>query len=67
MVDPRRERDGGAVKPGSSPQKDSAKQRHRSKTEGTDRDFDESGESDNQAHGHPREERGRSERSGTAG
>lgn len=28
-------------------------------TRGTDRDFDESGESANQGHGHPREERNR--------
>lgn len=58
MTDPRREREGGAVKPTSSPQKNADKQQHRSKTEGTNRDFDASGESDNQAHGHPREERG---------
>ena len=58
MVDPRREREGGTVKPTSSPQKNASKQQHRSKTEGTNRDFDQSGESDNQAHGHPREERG---------
>jgi hypothetical protein len=31
---------------------------HRSKTAGTNRDFDETGESANQGHGHPREERG---------
>lgn len=29
----------------------------RSRTAGTDRDFDETGQSDNQGHGHPREER----------
>ena len=29
----------------------------RSRTAGEDRDFDESGESKNQGHGHPREER----------
>ena len=57
MTDPRRERDGGRVRPGSSPQKDPAGREHRTRTAGTDRDFDQSGESDNQAHGHPREER----------
>lgn len=59
MVDPRREREGGAPKTPSGPQKDDAQGRHRSKTEGTNRDFDESATSDNQGHGHPREERGR--------
>lgn len=58
MVDPRRERDGGTVKPGPSPLKQGSKQEHSSKTEGTNRDFDESGQSANQGHGHPREERG---------
>lgn len=29
------------------------------RTRGTNRDFDESGQSDNQKHGHPREERDR--------
>jgi hypothetical protein len=33
---------------------------HSKRTSGTNRDFDESNESDNQGHGHPREERGRS-------
>ncbi|HEX6134314.1 MAG TPA: hypothetical protein VFZ24_10125 [Longimicrobiales bacterium] len=59
MIDPRREREGGRVKTPPDPRKDASKQAHRSKTEGTNRDFDESGTSDNQAHGHPREERGR--------
>jgi hypothetical protein len=31
----------------------------RSKTAGTNRDFDDSGESKNEGHGHPREERDR--------
>ncbi|HEX2168331.1 MAG TPA: hypothetical protein VHG09_13940 [Longimicrobiales bacterium] len=57
MIDPRREREGGTVKPGSSQQKQASKQQDRSKTEGTNRDFDESQQSDNQGHGHPREER----------
>jgi hypothetical protein len=59
MIDSRREREGGEVKTPASPQKDETKREHRSKTEGTNRDFDESGTADNQAHGHPREERGR--------
>ena len=57
MADPRKERDAGSVKPGRSAQRDPAEREHRSKTAGTNRDFDQSGESDNQAHGHPREER----------
>lgn len=32
---------------------------HDDRTAGTNRDFDETGESQNQGHGHPREERGR--------
>lgn len=32
---------------------------NRARTEGEDRDFDESGRSVNQGHGHPREERSR--------
>lgn len=32
-------------------------QKHSQRTQGTNRDFDDSGEADNQAHGHPREER----------
>ena len=35
-----------------------------SRTAGTNRDYDESQESENQGHGHPREERGRSDESG---
>ena len=34
-----------------------------SRTRGKNRDFDESGESKNQGHGHPREERGNGRRS----
>lgn len=38
------------------------RQRHAgSRTAGTDRDFDESRTSDNQGHGHPREERRKNE------
>lgn len=59
MKDPRETREGGEVKTTSSPQKDASKRQHRAKTEGSDRDFDESRQSDNQGHGHPREERGR--------
>ncbi len=33
------------------------RQKGRSRTAGTDRDFDDSGTSENQGHGHPREER----------
>jgi hypothetical protein len=58
MANPRRGQEDGTVETDASPQKETAKRAHRSKTEGTNRDFDESGESDNQGHGHPREERG---------
>jgi hypothetical protein len=37
--------------------------KHASRTEGTDRDMDETGESKNQGHGHPREERSQQSRS----
>jgi hypothetical protein len=37
------------------------KSRPNDRTSGTNRDFDETGESANQGHGHPREERGTSE------
>lgn len=57
MADPRRERDGGSVKPSESSEQKGSGREHRSKTAGTDRDFDESGEAANQGHGHPREER----------
>jgi hypothetical protein len=56
MTDPGREQEGGQVKPSDGPQKRAA-QEHDAKTAGTDRDADESGESRNQGHGHPREER----------
>lgn len=60
MTDPRKERDGGKVTSGDGPSKRDASPKQNSKTEGTNRDFDESGESRNQGHGHPREERGTS-------
>ena len=49
----------GSERQGSSRQSGTGTDRS-SSTSGTDRDFDESGESINQGHGHPREERGRS-------
>jgi hypothetical protein len=58
MTDPRRERDGGKLTTPASPQKQQSQRQHGSSTEGTNRDFDESGESQNQGHGHPREQRG---------
>jgi len=36
--------------------------KHSGRTAGTNRDFDETQESDNQGHGHPREERSRNSR-----
>jgi hypothetical protein len=62
MTDPRREREGGEVTPGDGPKKGAPRDTHASKTEGTDRDFDESGRSQNQGHSHPREERSDGER-----
>jgi hypothetical protein len=57
MAEPGKERDGGAITaPDAEPSKTSQKQ-HSSSTEGTNRDFDESGDAKNQGHGHPREER----------
>ncbi len=58
MTDERRERNGGQRTAPSNPAKQDDADKHRSKTEGTDRDFDERRESANQGHGHPREERG---------
>lgn len=46
----------GGERQGSSRQGSTGKDQS-SRTSGTDRDFDESGESLNQGHGHPREER----------
>jgi hypothetical protein len=58
------QRDGG-LRTGSTPKGDPAHTGHGAKadspepaTRGTDRDVDRSGESKNQGHGHPREERG---------
>jgi hypothetical protein len=57
MAEPGKERDGGALtSPDAEPRKTSQKQ-HSSSTEGTNRDFDESGDAKNQGHGHPREQR----------
>jgi hypothetical protein len=58
MIDPKRTRQAGKVTSPKSPQKDPAKRKHTERTAGTNRDFDETGESRNQRHGHPREERG---------
>lgn len=57
MPEPGKESTGGDPSKADSPQKQADDRQHRSKTEGTNRDFDESGESRNQGHGHPREER----------
>jgi hypothetical protein len=59
MTDPKRTEGAGKVTSPKSPQKDPAQRQHTQRTAGTDRDFDESEESKNQGHGHPREERGR--------
>jgi hypothetical protein len=60
MTDTNRDRSlgeaAGASRRGTE-QQESQKKKHASRTEGTNRDFDESEESANQAHGHPREER----------
>jgi hypothetical protein len=48
----------GAPSP-TSPAKEGSPDKHRDRTAGTNRDFDETDESRNQGHGHPREERGR--------
>jgi len=56
MIDPNRERSLGDAA-GASRRGSPNKPQPQSHTEGTNRDFDESGESANQAHGHPREER----------
>jgi hypothetical protein len=55
MTEPR-EREGGQVRPSDGPRQGTSRE-HASRTEGTNRDFDSSGESENQGHGHPREER----------
>jgi hypothetical protein len=58
MNDQRTQRPAGDVRPADGPQKGSPREKHASSTEGTDRDFDESGESANQGHSHLREQRG---------
>ena len=61
MTEPREEQTVGHTHQGAEPGRiggREAKQAHGSKTEGTNRDFDETRESANQGHGHPREERG---------
>jgi hypothetical protein len=61
MADPRKERDGGSLKtPEPKPRQETQKQ-HSSTTEGTNRDFDDSGDAINQGHGHPREQDERGE------
>jgi hypothetical protein len=57
MSDPRKERSTSQGTPADGPSKASPREQHASKTEGTNRDFDESGESANQGHSHPREQR----------
>jgi hypothetical protein len=57
MTDPGKERDGGELTGPDAPPRQASQKQHASRTEGTNRDFDESGESVNQGHGHPREER----------
>jgi hypothetical protein len=56
MTDPRKERSTGDVTPGDGPRKAAPREAHSSKTQGTNRDLDESGESMNQGHSHPREQ-----------
>lgn len=57
MTDPGKERDGGTLTTPDAPPRQASQKPHSSRTSGTNRDFDESGESVNQGHGHPREER----------
>lgn len=57
MSDPRKERSTSQVTPAEGPRKGAPREQHASRTEGTNRDFDESGESANQGHSHPREQR----------
>jgi hypothetical protein len=57
MTDPRRERDGGKLTTPDDPQEQARRRQQGSSTDGTNRDFDESGESQNQGHGHTREQR----------
>jgi hypothetical protein len=59
MTDLKRHREGehGVSKAAPEKQQEQQEQQGQSRTAGTNRDFDESGTSDNQGHGHPREER----------
>jgi hypothetical protein len=57
MTDPRSTRQKGRISRPKSPQKESAGRKHSVRTAGTNRDFDDTDESRNQGHGHPREER----------
>jgi hypothetical protein len=57
MTDPGKERSTSQVTPKDGPDKAAPREQHASKTAGTDRDHDQSGESMNQGHAHPREER----------
>lgn len=60
MTDPGREREGGELTTPDSPPEQAARRQSgtgQPGTEGTNRDFDESGRSINQGHGHPREQR----------
>lgn len=66
MTDPRREGTGGrgarttagSTEEGGKSAKSTDDSRRESRTAGTNRDFDETQESKNQGHGHPREEPG---------
>jgi len=58
MAEPGKERDAGKVTQEDLPSRRAASPERNSKTEGTNRDFDDKGDSRNQGHGHPREERG---------
>lgn len=57
MTDPRREGGRDPKTTGNRPEPEGGEEGKR--TAGTDRDVDESQESKNQGHGHPREETGR--------
>ena len=59
MADERDDKTVGHTHQGAEPGRIGGKQDdHSSRTSGTNRDFDETQESANQGHGHPREERG---------
>jgi hypothetical protein len=61
MMDPRKEHDGGSVSTPEPKPRQATQKQHSSTTEGTNRDFDESGDAKNQDHGHPREQGERDE------